>query len=108
LSTERLRQAIERKRPEFINRKGVIFYDNVKPPHIFGDPSKIEKTWKVLMHPPYNPDLAPSDYHLFRSLQNSLNGVKLTSKESENHLLQFFTQKSQKFYIDGIIVLPQK
>ena len=29
---------------------------------------------KVMLHPPYNPDLAPSDYYLFRSLQNSLNG----------------------------------
>jgi len=47
------------------------------------------------MHPPYSPDLA-SD-HLFRSLQNSLNGVKLTSKEAcENHLSQFFAQKSHR------------
>ena len=40
-----------------------------------------ELSWEVLMHPPYSPDLAPSDYHLFRSLKNSLNGVKLASKE---------------------------
>ena len=35
-----------------------------------------EFCWKVSMHPSYS--LALSDYHLFRSLQNSLNGVKLT------------------------------
>jgi len=46
---------------------------------------------------------------IFQSLQNSLNGVKLISKEVyENHLSQFFAQKSQKFYSIGIIVLPQK
>ena len=40
-----------------------------------------------LMHPPYSPDLAPSDCHL----KNSLNDVKLASKEAcENHLVQFF------------------
>jgi len=56
----------------------------------------------------YSPDLAP-DYHLFRSLQNSLNEVKLTSKEAcENHLSQFFARKSQKFYSHGIMVLSQK
>jgi histone-lysine N-methyltransferase SETMAR len=24
--------------------------------------------WRVLPHPPYSPDLAPSDFHLFGSL----------------------------------------
>ena len=38
-----------------------------------------------------------------------LNGVKLASKEAcENHLVQFFAQKSQKFYSDGIMILPEK
>ena len=62
------------------------------------------------MHPLYSSDIAPSDYHLFRSLQNSLNGLMaLASKEAcENHLKQFFDQKSQKFYRDGIMALPQK
>jgi len=52
--------------------------------------------WEVLMHPPYSPDITSSDYHLFSSLQNSLNGVKLASKEAcENHLKQFFDQKPE-------------
>ena len=61
------------------------------------------------MHPPYSPNIAPSDYHLFRSVKNSFNGVKLASKEAcENHLVQFFARKSQKFYSDGIMILPEK
>lgn len=44
--------------------------------HIFTD------WWAVLMHHTYILDLAPSDYCLFRYLQNSLIGVKLSSKES--------------------------
>lgn len=28
--------------------------------------------YQVAMHPPYSPDLAPSDYHLFLSMANDL------------------------------------
>ncbi|XP_012058965.1 PREDICTED: leukotriene A-4 hydrolase [Atta cephalotes] len=37
--------------------------------------------WDVLPHPPYSPVLAPSDFHLFRSLQNSLNGKTCASED---------------------------
>jgi len=67
-----------------------------------------ELDWEVLMHSPYSPNIASSDYHLFRSLQNSLNGVKLSKEACENHLKPFFDQKPQKFYRDGIMALPQK
>jgi len=80
------------------DRKDVVFHhDNATS---LATRQKLrELGWEVLMHPPYSPDLALSDYHLFRSLQNFLNGVKFTSKEAcENHLSQFFVQKSQKFY----------
>lgn len=107
----RLEQAIQKKRPELINRKGVVFHhDNARPHVSLVTREKLEELgWEVLMHPPYSPDLAPSDYHLFRSLQNSLNGVTLASKEAcEIHLAKFFTDKPKKFYSDGIIVLPEK
>ncbi|KAG5310847.1 SETMR methyltransferase, partial [Acromyrmex insinuator] len=71
--------------------------------HIFDD------TPKVLMHPPYSPDLAPSDYHLFRSLQNSSDGKTLADKiAAENHLKKFFADNPQKFYMDGIMKLLEK
>ncbi|OXU18984.1 hypothetical protein TSAR_009529 [Trichomalopsis sarcophagae] len=50
------------------------------------------------MHPTYS----PSYYHLFQSMQNVLNGVKLDLKGAcENHLVKFFAQEHQKFYSDG-------
>jgi plasmid stabilization system protein ParE len=30
--------------------------------------------WELLSHPPYSPDLAPSDYHLFGPLKDRLRG----------------------------------
>ncbi|KAJ0172860.1 hypothetical protein K1T71_011036 [Dendrolimus kikuchii] len=44
-----------------------------------------------------------NNFHLFRSLQNSLGSVRLTSREDcQNHLSQFFDQKPQNFYSNGI------
>ena len=94
-----------------MNKKGVVFHHDNASPHIsLVTRQKLRELGReILMHPPYGPDLAPSDYHLFRSLKNSLNGVKLASKEvCENHLVQFFAQKSQKFSSVGIMILPDK
>jgi len=65
--------------------------------------------WDLLPHPPYSPDLAPSDYYLFRSLQKFLNGQTFTTNEDvKNHLDQFFASKDQKFYERGIMLLPER
>ena len=48
-------------------------------------------------------------FHLFRSLQNSLNGKNFNSLEDcKWHLEQFFAQKDKKFWEDGIMNLPEK
>ena len=58
----------------------------------------LELDWEVMPHSPYSPDLAPSDYHVFRSLQNHLNGKTFDSNEVvENELIQFFASKNQTF-----------
>lgn len=38
-----------------------------------------ELSCKVLLHPPYSPDLTPSDYNLFWSLSNNLKGVSFNN-----------------------------
>ena len=65
--------------------------------------------WEVLIHLPYSADIAPSDFHLFQSLQNSLNVKNFNSLEDyKRHLEQFFAQKDKKFWEDGIVKLPGK
>ena len=62
-----------------------------------------------MLDPPYSPDLAPSDYYLFRFLQNSFNGKSLNGAEAvKSYLVQFFADKDQKFYERGIIKLPER
>ena len=76
--------AIKEKRPELVNRKAVVFHhDNARPHTSLVTRQKLsELGWELLMHPPYSSDLAPSDYHLFRSLQNSLNGKTFGNDEA--------------------------
>ena len=65
--------------------------------------------WEVLIHLPYSPDIVPSDFHFFQSLQNSLNGKNFNSLEDcKRHLEQFFARKDKKFWEDGIMKLPEK
>ena len=70
-------------------QKGVLYYELLKPGEtINGERYRTQlihvaipvknyfenSGWEVLPHSPYSPDLAPSDYHLFRSMQNALTG----------------------------------
>lgn len=107
----KLSDAIQKKRPELANSKDVVFqHDNAKPHTSLVTCQKLsELGWDVLSHPPYSPDLAPSDYHLFRSMQNSLNSKIFNDTDDvKSHLIQFFAGKNQKFYEHGIMTLPER
>ncbi|XP_037929961.1 histone-lysine N-methyltransferase SETMAR-like [Teleopsis dalmanni] len=107
----RLKEEIEKKRPKLIDNNHVVFhYDSTKPHTSLMTRQKLRDLgWEVLMHPPYSPDIAPSDFYLFRSLQNSLSGIKLSSEEDcEKHLHQYFKDKTPDFYREGIMGLPNK
>jgi len=109
---QKLSDAIAQKCPELLNRKGVVFHHaNARPYTSLVTRQKLQHGWDVLPYSPYSPDLAPSDFHLFRSLQNSLNGkiCFLLSFASEDfikqHLNKFLTEKDGKFYERGIMKL---
>ena len=61
------------------------------------------------IHLLYSPDIVPSNFHLFWSLQNSLCGKKFNFQEDhKNHLDWLFAQKDKKFWEEGIMKLPGK
>ena len=108
---ERLNQKLKSKRPSLFNRKGIILqHDNARPHKARKTSEKIrELNWEVLPHPPYSPDLAPSDYHLFRSMEHSLREKKFRSAaEVENHLKEYFDSKSESFFKRGIEKLQER
>jgi hypothetical protein len=65
--------------------------------------------WITVPHPLYSPDLAPTDYHLFRSLSNHLREKKFDDENDvKMELVNFFDQKSQDFYERGILSLSER
>ncbi|CAK9809343.1 Histone-lysine N-methyltransferase SETMAR [Anthophora plagiata] len=108
---EKLKEAIITKRPEVVNRRGVVFHhDNARPHVSLAVRTKLlEFDWDVLPHPPYSPDLAPSDYYLFLSLKNFLRNRKFKSvNEVKNGLEEYFKNKPREFWKNGIMRLPER
>ncbi|GFU94775.1 transposase [Trichonephila clavipes] len=104
---DRLKLAIDQKWP---TEKRCSVPSERHATHVYSDsPETQELHWKVLMHPPYSPDLAPNDYHLFLVLQYFLSDKKLGSREDcENRLPEFFADKGQDFNERGNMKPPLK
>ena len=97
---DRLNAALMQKRPSLINRGRIVFHqDNARPHTSLVTRQQLrELGWEVLLHPPYSPDLALSDYHLFLSMANELGSRNLATREScENWLSEFFDNREASF-----------
>ena len=106
-----LKAALDRKHPELVNRKCILFYQDNARLHVslMTRQKLLQLGWEVLIHLPYTPTIAPLDFYLFRSLQNSLNGKNFHSLEDcKRYLEQFFVQKDNKFWEDGFMKLPER
>ena len=66
-----------------------------------------ELDWEVLPHPEYSPDLAPTDYHLFRKMANSFKEKSFDEYEHlKSEISDFFSSLKPEFFIKGIDELP--
>ena len=65
--------------------------------------------FQQLNHPPNNPDLAPSDYFLFRVMKKFLRGKRFSSDEEvKESVTIWFEEQSKDFFARGIKSLQQK
>jgi len=66
----KLRRGLRDKRP---GRRVILQHDNAWPHTARLTLKKTENMgWEILPHPPYSPDLAPSDYHRFGFVKNQM------------------------------------
>jgi len=63
--------------------------------------------WNILPHPPYSPDLAPSDYRLFGLLKEHLGGKRFRNNEEVKQDVQEWIHWQPKdFVLSNIHKLP--
>jgi histone-lysine N-methyltransferase SETMAR len=62
--------------------------------------------YELLEHPPYSPDLAPSDFSLFPKLKLFLAGQRFSSNEGAIVAVDgYFADLTKNHYRDGIMAL---
>ncbi|PNF43793.1 hypothetical protein B7P43_G09754 [Cryptotermes secundus] len=96
--------------PEHKTRRmdgGIVFlHDNTRLHTARWTASLLQEfSWEVFNHPPYSPDLAPSDFHLFLHLKKFLSGERQhfeNDREAEMVVTQWFQSQAADFYDTGI------
>ena len=103
-----IRLSLMRKRPEYEQRhdKVILLHDNARP-HVAKVVKKYLETlkWDVLPHSPYSPDIALSDYWLFRKVYDLANHRFISF---ENWLQNWIASKDKSFFRNGIQKLPER
>ncbi|EYB97676.1 hypothetical protein Y032_0138g2052 [Ancylostoma ceylanicum] len=99
-----LREAIKEKRRGKVTRGILLLQDNA-PVHR----SKVAVAatracgFELLTHPPYIPDLAPSDYFLFGNLKQHLRGTRFRDEnELKSGVESFFDSCDKNFFLNGL------
>ena len=82
----------------------LLLHDNARP-HTARSTIDALETLKseVPSHPPYSPDLAPSDFSFFPHLKRDLKGTHFISDdEVKQAVTSWIKQRTPEFFIDGM------
>jgi len=85
----------------------LLQYDNARPHTSLKTMEHIVRlAWTVIPHPPRSPDLAPSDFHLFRLMKDGLHGQHFPSYDAVVWAVkQWATSTGAGFYEQGMETL---
>ena len=85
-------------------------HDNARPHTAKETQTLIKKFgWEQMDHPPYSPDLAASDFHLFRYLKEFLGGKRFdTDDEVKEAVKDWLSSQAADFYNLGIQKLVER
>lgn len=100
----KLRDALKTKRRGMLTKDVRLLVDNA-PAHS-SQAANMEARrcgHEILSHPPYSPDLAPSDFFLFPQMKTPLRGRRFDdTDEVIQEVEQWFSTQSEEFYNEGM------
>ena len=107
---DQLNGKIREKRPG-LQKKKILFHQDNAPCHkSILTMSKIhELQFELLEHPPYSPDLAPSDFHLLPDLKKFMRGKRFSSNDEVITAVEaYFAALPDSHFRDGIHKLESR
>ncbi|KFD56292.1 hypothetical protein M513_02747 [Trichuris suis] len=100
----KLKTALARKRRRKLHL-GVLFHHDNAPAHSSRTVRTVlrEFRWEVIPHPPYSPDVAPSDFFLFSKLKEHLKGTLFESMDDAKRAVSAWCNTQPPgFYKEGL------
>jgi histone-lysine N-methyltransferase SETMAR len=99
----KLRENIKLKCKGMLSNGVLLQHDNASSHTCVATTSKaVELAFQILPHPPYSPDLGPSNYHLFKNVKQYLRGTHFKDDESvQIAVTQWLEDQNADFYKGG-------
>lgn len=106
----RLRDSIKIKRRGKLTRGVLLLHDNA-PVHKsrHARAAVADCSFEEIEHPPYSPDLAPSDYFLFSNLKKYIRGRRfMDDNELITAIEEHFDEKTNEYFYNGLKLLLKR
>ena len=104
-----LKSAIGSKRQGLLSKRVLLLHNNARPhtaAHTMDTLCALK--FEVLKHPPYSPDLAPSDFHLFGLVKEHLRDQKFADDEVMEAVQSWLKATPKSFFLGGICKLVDR
>ncbi|KFD59075.1 hypothetical protein M513_00238 [Trichuris suis] len=105
-----LREEIKEKRRRKLSRKVLLLHDNAPAHRAKVALAAIQQCgFGQIDHPPYSPDLAPSDYFLFGNLKQHLRGTVFSDyNEPKSAVQDYLNSRDKNFFFNGLMNLKSR
>lgn len=107
---DQLIEKIKEKRPHMTKKKVLFLQDNA-PSHTsaVATAKLVQLKFEMVPHPPYSPDLSPSDYFLFPNMKKWLGGKRFTSNsEIIEAVNSYFEDFDSSYFLQGMQMIETR